>query len=157
MKLRGAHLDRHRREVLARPGVGRQRPLHQAEVALPHRRHAPVVPRLGAQPAQRRRAVGTLVERRELTAGTERATHALHDDLKAALGHQPPEDEPGELPATVGGAHEHGRLRRCGAVGGHPAIGEQPHAVVHVDRQVAVVMQLGGARRDEAHPPREQP
>ena len=64
-----------RREVVAR--VGRDRPLHQAEVAGPIIPIRLGVPRLLAEPAQRGQPVRALVERAELAPGAERAADAL--------------------------------------------------------------------------------
>jgi len=153
VELRGAHLDRERAEVLA--GVGRDRPLDEAEVARADHPDPPVVPGLLAQPAERREPVGALVEGAELAAGAERAADALDDDLEPALGEQPPEDEAEELPAPVRGADEHRRLGHLPGGAGDPAVGEQDRAVVGGDGEVLLADDVVRPRARQAHAPGE--
>ncbi len=134
MELRRADLNRERREVVA--GLGRDRPLHEPEVARAHHPDPVAVPRLLAEPAQRREAVVTLDERAELALGAERAAHALDHDLQPALGKQAAEQQSDELPAPVRGADEHGRLRAVPRGAGDPAVGEQRRAVIHHHAEV---------------------
>jgi hypothetical protein len=101
------------------------------------------VPRLLAKPAERGESVGALVERVEAPTGAERPARALDDDLKTALGDQPPEQE-AERAAPVRRAHEHGGRRPAAERG--VAVGKQNDAVVHRDGEVAVDDELARDR-----------
>jgi hypothetical protein len=109
------------------------------------------VPRLPADPAQRRQAVGPLVERAEGALGAERPPHALDDDLEPAFGEQPPEDQAEDLAATVRRAHQHRRLRPVAHVARDVAVGEQHGAVVHRRPQVALHDEIVGASARQPH------
>ena len=150
MKLRGGDLDRHRGQVL----VG-DRPLHEAEVAGAKRPHRSGVPRLSTQPPKRGQAVGALIERAELAARPECAPYALNDDLEPALGHQPSEQQPHELPAPVWRAHEDGGRRAIRALASHPAVGEEHGSVVHRGTQITAADDVEGLGPREPHAPGE--
>src|SRR5271165_3166192 len=123
VELRGTDLDRQRGEVLA--GVEGDRPLDQPEVARADHADPRGVPGLLADPAQRREAVRALVDRAELALRAEGATDALDENLQAALSQQPAEDQADQLTPSVGGAHEHSRLRAPAARARDVAIREQ--------------------------------
>ena len=151
MELRGADLDGERGEVVA--GVGRERPLHEPEIAGADHADALGVPGLRADPPQRGEPVGALVEGAELALRAERAAHALHEHLQPALGEQPSEDQAEQLAAPVGRAHEHRRLRLVAARARDVAVGEQYRAVVHPHAQIALADDVAGLRARQAHAP----
>ncbi len=154
VKLRRAHLDRQRGQVV--PGLRRDRPLHQPQVAGADHADPLGVPRLLADPAQRGQTVDALVERAEPALRAECPPHALHDDLQPPLGQDPSEDQAeragavrrASAPARSAAA---GRARRAC----HPAVGQQHRAVVHRDAQVALADDVAGLRARQPHAPGE--
>ena len=114
------------------------------------------MPRLRADPAERRKPIGTLVERRERPFGSERPADALDHDLKSALSEQAPEQQPDRPVAAVRRADQHGRLRAATIIAPEPAVGEQHRAVVHRDAQVALADDVERLGRDQPHAPGEQ-
>ena len=118
MELRGAHLDGQRGQVV--PGVRRDGPLHEAEIARADHADSSRMPRLGADPVERGQPVGALVERAERALQAEGAAHALDQHLQAALGEQPAEDQPegltapGQLPCSGARPGDGRGARRAG-------------------------------------------
>ena len=153
VELRRGDRGREGAELVAR--LRGDRPLHQPHVARADHAHRALAPRLLAQPAQRRQAVGALVERREAPSGAERPAHALHDDLEAALGEQAPVDDAEEAVPAVRGAHEDRRRLVSRRARGDVAVGEQDHAVVHLGGQVAQDLDVAGLRRGQVQRPAE--
>ena len=151
MKLRRADLDCQRRQIL--PGVRCDGPLHQPHVAWPDHRDRCEMPWLLAEPAQRGQAIGALVKRAEPALGSKRAPNTLDDDLQPALGKQAPEQQAEQLPASVGGAHQHRRLRPLTGVARHPTIGQQHRPIVHRDAQVALAHDIARLRARQTHAP----
>jgi hypothetical protein len=153
VKLGGADLDREPGEIVAR--IRRHRPLNEPQIARTDHPDPIRMPRLSADPAQRRQSVGSFVERVEIPLGAECSPHALDHHLKTTFGEQPAEQQPGELAPAVRRAHQYGGLGTLVAGNCHPPIGEQNRAVVHLDRQVALVGHVVSLRSGEAHLPGE--
>ena len=109
MELRGADLDRQRREVVA--GIRRDRPLHEPEIARADHPD-PLARATAASRIQRSVASPSARSSNGLNCPSEPnvPAHALDHDLEAALGQQPAEEQPDQLPAPVRRADQYRRL-----------------------------------------------